>query len=74
MSAELMHQSLDEAMTLELDGLNAVLEQHVTLTAPALDSENTADAQPALPREVAVGAEAPELPAASWNMLRFRLA
>lgn len=25
-------QSLDEAMTLELDGLNAVLEQHVTLT------------------------------------------
>ena len=49
-------------MTLELDGLNAVLEQHVTLTAPSLDSENTADAQPALPREVAVGAEAPELP------------
>lgn len=42
--------------------------------APSLDSENTADAQPALPREVAVGAEAPELPAASWNMLRFRLA
>ena len=51
-----------------------MLEQHVTLTAPSLDSENTADAQPALPREVAVGAEAPELPAASWNMLRFRLA
>lgn len=69
-----VNKSLDEAMTLELDGLNAVLEQHVTLTAPALDSENTADAQPALPREVAVGAEAPELPAASWNMLRFRLA
>ena len=69
-----VNKSLDEAMTLELDGLNAVLEQHVTLTAPSLDSENTADAQPALPREVAVGAEAPELPAASWNMLRFRLA
>ena len=68
-----VNKSLDEAMTLELDGLNAVLEQHVTLTAPSLDSENTADAQPALPREVAVGAEAPELPAASWNMLRFRL-
>ena len=55
-----VNKSLDEAMTLELDGLNAVLEQHVTLTAPSLDSENTADAQPALPREVAVGAEAPE--------------
>ena len=39
-----VNKSLDEAMTLELDGLNAVLEQHVTLTAPALDSENTADA------------------------------
>ena len=58
-----VNKSLDEAMTLELDGLNAVLEQHVTLTAPSLDSENTADAQPALPREVAVDAEAPELPA-----------
>ena len=69
-----VNKSLDEAMTLELDGLNAVLEQHVTLTAPALDSENTADAQPALPRELPVGADAPELPAASWNMLRFRLA
>ena len=69
-----VNKSLDEAMTLELDGLNAVLEQHVTLTAPSLDSENTADAQPALPRELAVGADAPELPAASWNMLRFRLA
>ena len=27
-----VNKSLDEAMTLELDGLNAVLEQHVTLT------------------------------------------
>ena len=64
----------DQPMTLELDGLQGAPERHVTLTAPGFDAVNDADAQPVLPRDLPTAPGAPTLPAASWNMLRFRIA
>lgn len=70
-----INKSPDEAMTLSLSGFEGTPVQHVTLTAPSFDTVNTAEAQPVMPRELSFAPDgAPELPPASWNMLRFRLA
>ena len=64
----------EEAMELAAEGLEGVVEQFVTLTAPSFGAVNTADQQPVLPRELPCGAlSALQLPAASWNMIRIRL-
>lgn len=66
-----VNRDLQNALTLDLSGFPGQLLQHVTLTAPSIDSVNTASSQPVLPRELAPESS-PALPAASWNMLRFR--
>lgn len=67
-----VNRDLQNAITLDLSGFPGQLLQHVTLTAPSIDSVNTAADQPVLPRELAPEAS-PTLPAASWNMLRFKV-
>ena len=67
-----VNKSLTESLRLSLEGIGGTLTEHVTLTAPSLDSVNTQFDQPVLPRELPPE-EAPTLPAASWNMLRFRV-
>lgn len=67
-----VNRDLENPLTLELAGFPGTLIQHVTLTAPSIDSVNTQDSQPVLPRELTLS-PAPTLPPASWNMLRFRV-
>lgn len=67
-----VNRDLENPLTLDLAGFPGKLLRHVTLTAPSIDSVNTQDSQPVLPREL-TPSPAPTLPSASWNMLRFQM-